>query len=81
MKTLINLTPSLQTPKLFPKLMILVGSYDPNHTGLVVLMSRAKHGVVVHSETGRYTVGHRSTEWVMSMFSDFKGTVTMENDE
>jgi hypothetical protein len=81
MKTLINSTPSLQTPKLFPKLMTLVGSYDPNHTGLVVLFGRACNGVVVHSATKNYTVGFRSTEWVMSMFSDFKGTVTLENDE
>jgi hypothetical protein len=82
MKTLIQYTPSLMTPKPFPKLMNIVGEKKDNqHAGLVVLMSRAKHGVVVHSETGHYTVGHRSTEWFMSMFSDFRGTVTMENDE
>jgi hypothetical protein len=81
MKSVIDNNPSLMSPKSFPKLMMVESKKKADDAGLVVLMTGFSKGIVVYSGSSIHRTGFYSSEWVMSMFYDFKGTVTLENDE
>jgi hypothetical protein len=80
MKSVIDKNPSLMIPKSFPKLMIVESTKKDDDAGLVVLMSGFSTGVVVYSGSSIHLTGFHSSEWVMRLFTEFKGTVTLEND-
>ena len=62
----------------FPKLMI-----SSLNGGIVLMTSRNGDngtGTMVVSK-GEYPIGDYDTIWDMSVFSDFEGSVTLENDK
>lgn len=78
MKTTINKTPT-GPPLPFPKLMTADGNK-------IVLFDQEEHGVVIHQGDNRrqgadrHQVGFYSALWYMPAFTDFHGTVTLENN-
>lgn len=59
----------------FPKLMI------GDKTGLVVLMTENKVGIVVNSgDNPDRKVGWYFNDWQMKHFTDFDGVVTLKNE-
>lgn len=56
----------------YPKLM-------GTHGGLIVLFCRPKCGTVVVQINPSATVGYYSEDWEMSHFTDYMGSVTLEN--
>jgi hypothetical protein len=59
----------------FPKLM----KYNRKDSNFVVLFSSDKVGMVVESQDDERPVGYYLNNWYMSSFSDFRGSVTLEN--
>lgn len=58
----------------FPKLMIC------DEKRFVVLMVENKTGVVIYAaDTRSWKVGGRCSDWDMSRFKDFNGTVALSN--
>ena len=55
----------------FPKLMI-------HKDGLVVLFEESKRGMALDSDISM-SAGDYSSNWVMDNFTDFKGTIQLEN--
>ena len=55
----------------FPKLMI-------SETGLVVLFSSSKLGTVIRGDR-LWGAGEHSVIWIIDMFTDFDGTITLSN--
>ena len=61
----------------FPKLMIItkdIGKDSP----LIVLFKKEAEGTVLTGTTD-WSIGARSTEFVMNYFTEFKGTIQLEN--
>jgi len=57
----------------FPKLMI-------STKGIIVLFESKEHGMVVGGKSKNWsTIGEYLTEWDMSQFSDYDGSVTIQN--
>jgi hypothetical protein len=59
----------------FPKLMEHVGDGG----WFLVFFVRVNEGVVVASEETQRPVGYSDDYWYMPSFSDFQGSVTLEN--
>lgn len=57
----------------FPKLML-------SDTGNLVWLSKENCGMVVKSSNGEYEVGYYSETWVMPVFEDYDGQVTLSNN-
>lgn len=58
--------------KPFPKLMI-------SDKGTLVLFVSTEVGTVIKSDSN-YKTGEHLDDWVMSLFKDFDGEVTLSND-
>ncbi len=77
---MISTTIKPQTPEVvlpFPKLMILtehIGKDDP----LIVLFKKEKEGTVL-TNTHDWSIGGRDTDFAMHYFTDFQGTLQLEN--
>lgn len=64
---------SVRAPsRTYPKLMV-------SSVGTVVLFERPTQGTVVGSSTKHIKVGEHSSNWDMSNFTDYSGSVTLEN--
>lgn len=58
----------------FPKLM-------EGECGSVVLFEKEQCGtMIVKGDNNRYEIGTHRTDWVMSWFIDFTGTITLSNE-
>ena len=55
----------------YPKLMSTTA-------GLVILFTASEMGTVLVPK-GNHPMGHRSLHWYMGDFTDFKGTITLQN--
>lgn len=52
---------------------------DPS-SGLIVLFTSATVGAVLDGGTSTYPIGWHSKSWSKDEFTDFKGTITLNND-
>lgn len=59
--------------KPFPKLMI-------SNNRSLVLFACSKIGTVIDSPSGAYSVGLYLTTWNMSNFTDYEGSITLQNE-
>ncbi len=60
--------------KPFPKLMV------SRKYGLIVFFSKPKYGTCIYADLTEDRPGDLSAVWDMNQFTDFHGTVTLEND-
>ena len=70
MKSTVNFT---KNSKPYPKLMI-------SDKGIIVLFTTYCNGFCVNKSESDLTIGSHSSNWDMSRFTDFDGTVTLQND-
>ena len=57
----------------FPKLMI------SDDAGEIVLMTDHHTGTVVYQGPSEYEIGYESTGWIIDKFTDYDGSVTLNN--
>lgn len=72
MKSTVN-SNELKNSKPFPKLMI-------TKIGTIVLFTQSSVGICVSKGDSDNRVGAFFNNWDMSQFTDFNGTVTLQND-
>ena len=71
-----KITTDSSTPKVrpYPKLMISTNLKQ------IVLMERHGRGSVLACGNSSSGHGYLSVNWVMTLFEDYEGTITLEND-
>jgi hypothetical protein len=61
----------------FPKLMILTNSIDKDDP-MIVLFKKSKEGTVL-TKTSGWSIGDRDSDFAMHNFSEYHGTIQLEN--
>ena len=59
----------------YPRLMSFRGKGD-----LIVLFSYPGQGTIINSAESKNKIGEFASNWIMSNFVDFEGSITLRND-